>query len=1409
MLKAARLYSYALTLAATLGSAFVLSTPASAQTCSACAAVSIPPTPVHAVVSPNSNPQITDASTGWGEFSIKISPSSTGAALPAQLPAGNYQGWCGTVQTDQAGQTPDFTASTSLGSTNPPITSTVLGELIYLLNHKQGTVADVQEAVWTILTPSRDAYLLANGFTTADAMYQAAVLNFASYTLPAGGIYPVVLLSNNNGVQNMLVETIYGGSIGDRVWLDTATPQTGYAGAGGIQQFNTFPNPPSPYQPGINGVTVKLLDASGNLLATTVTGPSPVNYPYLPPQTNGWYQFTGLGNSTNYQVAIDTTQPALAGTAPSPALQGGNTATDSNANPTTVVLPLGTTNPAVDETNDFGFTGAPPISYSCPSNVGWPYISYSSYVPVTGGSGTFSFSATGLPPGLNLNASTGRISGTPAGADSGTYNVSITATSGGLSQTFSCPINIRPQPLSVSCASGNGQVGVAYSSGISVTGGTGIYSFKLTGGALPDGLILNPATGAITGVPTAAGSFNFTVLVQDSSGSSAYSQVQNCNITIAPALPTLTCPAATATNGSLYTSYLLGNGGTPPYTIQLTSGSLPKNLVLTSTGSTAGLITGQLVQSGTFNFTAQLTDSSSPANTATASCSIAVGANFTVGCPQSVAVAGAAYNSSAVVTGTFGVLAFAVASGALPPGLTLNPATGAITGTPTTPGTYTFTISATDTTAVPAATVTSTGCSITVVAPLTIACAAGTGTQNVPYSSSVAANGGTAPYAYSILSGSLPPGLTLNPATGAITGTPTAAGTFNFTVRVVDSTGGSAQTQTSNCSITIYAPVTANCVTIDAIQGVTITPVTMTASGGTGSGYTFAAAGLPAGLTMSSTGTISGTPTASGTFNYTVTVTDSAGHTGSFNCSVTIAPPIAANCVTISAIQGVAIAPVTMTATGGTGSGYTFSATGLPAGLSMAANGTISGTPTASGTFSYTVTVTDSAGHTGTFNCSVTIAPPIAANCVTISAIQGVAIAPVTMTATGGTGSGYTFAATGLPAGLTMSSSGTISGTPTASGTFNYTVTVTDSAGHTGTFNCFVTVASPPPVTANCAGITAIEGMAITPVSITASGGIGGPYTFTATGLPAGLSISSTGTISGTPVVSGTFNYTVTIKDSAGNTGAIHCSVTVAAPPAITANCAAISATQGVSIAPVTMSASGGVGGPYTFSASGLPAGLTMSSSGTISGTPTLSGTFSYTVTIKDAAGNTGTIHCSVTVAAAPPIAAGDTATIGFWHNQNGQALINCLNGGPNATELGNWLATEFPYLYGPNAGSGNNLAGKTNAQVAAYYMSVFGSDKTGAQIMAGALAAYVTNTGLAGGTGAAGYGFNTSAIGTGGHAYNVGTSGSSIGLSNNQAYTVLTLLQQVNLSKRNGTYSSESGTFNTLFSNINQTGDI
>ncbi len=178
---------------------------------------------------------------------------------------------------------------------------------------------------------------------------------------------------------------------------------------------------------------------------------------------------------------------------------------------------------------------------------------------------------------------------------------------------------------------------------------------------------------------------------------------------------------------------------------------------------------------------------------------------------------------------------------------------------------------------------------------------------------------------------------------------------------------------------------------------------------------------------------------------------------------------------------------------------------------------------------------------------------------------------------------------------------------------------------------------------------------------------------------------------------------------------------------------------------------------------------------------------------------------CSITVAPGP-IFSGDAATIGFWHNQNGQALIKALNGGSSSQTLANWLASQFPNLYG--AQSSHNMTNKTNADVAALFLTFFGESgqKTDAQIMAGALAAYVTSSTLAG-TAATQYGFNSSSGGTGVKTYNVGSNGSAIGLVNNQSYTVQQLLQQANLTQGNGTFNANA--FNTIFNGINTTGDI
>jgi hypothetical protein len=242
-----------------------------------------------------------------------------------------------------------------------------------------------------------------------------------------------------------------------------------------------------------------------------------------------------------------------------------------------------------------------------------------------------------------------------------------------------------------------------------------------------------------------------------------------------------------------YSSALVATGGVPPYTFSIVSGSLPPGLTL---NPSTGAITGTPTTAGTYNYTARVTDSTGAH--VDAACSITVAPpQLTLSCASGSAQVGVPYSSALVATGGVPPYTFSIVSGSLPPGLTLNPSTGAITGTPTTAGIYSYTARVTDSTGahVDAA------CSITVApARLTLSCASGTAEVALPYSSAFVASGGVPPYTFSIVSGSLPPGLTLNPSTGALTGTPSSEGTFSFTVQVQDSQGNVA---TAGCSITV------------------------------------------------------------------------------------------------------------------------------------------------------------------------------------------------------------------------------------------------------------------------------------------------------------------------------------------------------------------------------------------------------------------------------------------------------------------------------------------------------------------------------------------------------------------------------------------------------------------------------
>lgn len=172
----------------------------------------------------------------------------------------------------------------------------------------------------------------------------------------------------------------------------------------------------------------------------------------------------------------------------------------------------------------------------------------------------------------------------------------------------------------------------------------------------------------------------------------------------------------------------------------------------------------------------------------------------------------------------------------------------------------------------------------------------------------------------------------------------------------------------------------------------------------------------------------------------------------------------------------------------------------------------------------------------------------------------------------------------------------------------------------------------------------------------------------------------------------------------------------------------------------------------------------------------------------------------------------GQTATIGFWQNKNGQALLKSLNGGPNATALGNWLAASFPNLYGATAGA-NNLTGKTNAQVAAYYITLFkvSGQKLSAQVLATAFAVYATDSDLAG-TAARAYGFEVTTGGTGESRFNVGCNGEAFGVANRTVLTIREILDATNRLSANGVIYVNSRLrtpANDVYDCINNTGDI
>jgi hypothetical protein len=336
---------------------------------------------------------------------------------------------------------------------------------------------------------------------------------------------------------------------------------------------------------------------------------------------------------------------------------------------------------------------------------------------------------------------------------------------------------------------------------------------------------------------------------------------------------------------------------------------------------------------------------------------------------------------------------------------------------------------------------------------------------------------------------------------------------------------------------------------------------------------------------------------------------------------------------------------------------------------------------------------------------------------------------------------------------------------------------------------------TPAPLTITpTAGQSKVYGAAVpTPLTYTASGLVNQDPLSTITGL-----LATTATAA-SPV--GSYSFTLGTLAAGSNY-----TVVLAANPATFAVTPAPLTVTGVNIsAPAGAPFSGTLATfsnvspnttPYTALidwGDGSTSTLVISVSGsslTVTGSHTYAAPTSYTISVTISNPNVTTAKLTDTATVTSlgqGVVKGLTGGIGFWNNSNGQTLLNSFNGGSSSTALGNWLAASFPNLYGASAGS-NDLIGKSNAQVAAYFQTLFGlgGNQAQAQVLAVALNVYATTSAL-GGTAGVAYGFTVSAVGLGAYSYSVGKDGAAFGVANNSTLDVYQLLLAVNKKAVNG----------------------